>query len=163
MKQNGDSVTLIPIIIYAVLTWIWFDLNDSNSLPFIGHTDIVYHWLHSPSFTWINWEPIFDFIYFGATVAVCIVIEDIILCKIPLIKFDDYASAGGAGFVYIFLVIYEFFVLEFHFSFILLVVVYSIIFMIGAAIGCKLSQYVRKILNIVDVFNGISDISNDNK
>ncbi|MBR1858044.1 MAG: hypothetical protein IJ797_00915 [Selenomonadaceae bacterium] len=48
--QENENIKLIKMLvliaIYAVLTWLWFDLKNSNDLPLIGHTDLVNGWVN---------------------------------------------------------------------------------------------------------------------
>ena len=41
MQENENMRFAITIVIYSLLTRVWFDLNNNDLLPFIGHTNLV--------------------------------------------------------------------------------------------------------------------------
>ena len=74
MSKNEDIENikeLIAIAICAILTWIWFDLNNSNELPLIGHTNLVNGWVNEYA---SKSKLFFDLIYFSVSTAIIIVL-----------------------------------------------------------------------------------------
>lgn len=159
MKENIENLKIsLAVIVYSVLTWIWFDLNNSNSLPIIGHTELVYGWCQSEA---DKLALLFDLIYFALSVAVCIVITDIVLNKVPLTNFNDEAGAASSLVNFVVL-LYEFHVLEFRLKLIGLLIGLIIFYFIGFALALKILETLRPLLGIIDLADNISD-TNDNK
>lgn len=158
MKENVENIKLgMAFIVYSALTWIWFELNNSNSLPLIGHTELVYGWCESSA---SKMGLLFDLIYFALSVAVCIVVTDIILNKVPLIGFNDEAT-GVSGLVYFVVLLYEFHVLEFRLKLIGLAIGLFIFYFIGVVLGEKILEILRPILGIIDLTDNLSDIDKE--
>lgn len=143
---------LVAVVIYAALTWIWFDLNDTNSLPIIGHTAFV---------RGVGSNGIFvDMIYFSISTAVMIIIANYILSQIPIIHFDGAIVPGASCFVNLAVLLYEFHILEFRFRFIGLSLGLIIFYTIGMLIGWRIWEKLDKIFNIVNV---VDDVTNSDK
>ena len=164
MEKFGDNVKYIcAIVIYAALTWIWFDLNYSYSLPLIGHTELVHGWVDSDA---NKLKLIFDLFYFSISIATFIVITEIALDKIPgigFIKSEKYTHSLGASFlINIFLLFYQFHILEFRIKLIGLAAGLIIFFVIGVAIAFKVLDILCPILGILDISDSIENI-NDKK
>lgn len=158
MKENVENIKFcMAFIVYSALTWIWFELNNSDSLPLIGHTELVYGWCESSA---SKMGLLFDLIYFALSVAVCIVVTDIILNKVPLIGFNDEATAASAP-VYFVVLLYEFHVLEFRLKLIGLAIGLFIFYFIGVFLSEKILEILRPLLGIVDLADSISDINKD--
>lgn len=158
MKENVENIKLgMAFIVYSALTWIWFELNNSNSLPLIGHTELVYGWCESSA---SKMGLLFDLIYFALSVAVCIVVTDIILNKVPLIGFNDEAT-GVSGLVYFVVLLYEFHVLEFRLKLIGLAIGLFIFYFIGMVLGEKILEILRPLLGIIDLTDNLSDINKE--
>lgn len=156
------------VIIYAILTWFWFDLNNSNSLPFIGHTNLVRGWCYPDA---SKLGLLVDLIYFSFSVAFCIVITDIVLNKIPFMSLigseidrEEMVSATSAcGLVNFIVLLYEFHVLDFRIKLIGLTICLIIFFVIGLILAWKIMEKIRPILGIVDLAENINEINNINK
>ena len=158
MKENVENIKLgVAFIVYSALTWIWFELNNSNSLPLIGHTELVYGWCESSA---SKMGLLFDLIYFALSVAVCIVVTDIILNKVPLVGFNDEATAASAP-VYLVVLLYEFHVLEFRLKLIGLAIGLFIFYFIGVFLSEKILEILRPILGIIDLTDNLSDIDKE--
>jgi len=168
MKILERIKNYIAIIIYAILTWFWFDLNHSNSLPLIGHTELVYGWC-SPYADKVGL--IFDLIYFSFSVAFCIVITDILLNKLPFMKLigsesdrKEMLSAGTASlFVNFIVLLYEFHVENFKIKLIGLTIGLIICWCIGFVLSWKIIKIVRPLLGIADLAESVNEINNNDK
>ena len=158
MKENVENIKFgMAFVVYSALTWIWFELNNSDSLPLIGHTELVYGWCESSA---SKMGLLFDLIYFALSVAVCIVVTDIILNKVPLVGFNDEATAASAP-VYLVVLLYEFHVLEFRLKLIGLAIGLFIFYFIGVFLSEKILEILRPILGIIDLTDNLSDINKD--
>ena len=175
MREILDNAKYsVAIVIYAVLAWLWFDLNNSNSLPFIGHTDLVNGWCNPYA---SKLGLLADLIYFSFSLAFCIVATDIILNKIPIVNLiftDEERSQAQYGMqlvsastacaaVNIIIFLYEFHVLDFRFKLIGLTIALIIFYLIGLFLAEKIMKIVRPILGIVDLAENINEINNINK
>ena len=158
MKENVENIKFgMAFIVYSALTWIWFELNNSDSLPFIGHTELVYGWCESSA---SKMGLLFDLIYFALSVAVCIVVTDIILNKVPLIGFNNEAHEVS-GPVYFVVLLYEFHVLEFRLKLIGLAIGLFVFYFIGMLLGEKILEILRPLLRITDLTNNLSDVDKE--
>ena len=159
--ENGKST--FAVVIYAVLTWIWFDLNNSYSLPIIGHTELVYGWVVEDA---NKVKLLFDLIYFSLSVATLIVLTEVIIIQIPLIKFVKDSGLVASITVNFFLLFYQFHVLEFRFQLIGLTIALIIFYLIGIFISEKVLSVLRPAFGIMDIgdsIENINDINNDKK
>ena len=161
MQENENIKNikeLIAVAICAILTWIWFDLNNSNDLPLIGHTSLVKGWVNAYA---SKSKLLFDLIYFSVSTAIIIVLTDIALAKIELPFFgfskDSCFTASVAVNILVFL--YEFHILEFKLKLIGLTIVLVIFYMIGILIAEKLLEIIRPILGIMDIADTINEIN----
>ena len=103
---------------------------------------------------------LFDLIYFALSVAVCIVVTDIILNKVPLVGFNDEATAASTP-VCLVVLLYEFHVLEFRLKLIGLAIVLFIFYFIGVFLSGKILEILRPILGIIDLADNLSDINKE--
>ena len=161
MQENEDIKNikgLIAIAICAILTWIWFDLNNSNDLPLIGHTNLVNGWINEYA---SKSKLLFDLVYFSVSIAIIIVLTDIALAKIelPFFGFSKDSCFSASIIVNLIVFIYEFHILEFKLKLIGLTIALIIFYIIGTAIAGKLLEIVRPILEIVDAVDTINEIN----
>ena len=164
MQENEDvknAKLLAGVVIYAVLTWLWFQLNNANDLPLVGHTDLVNGWINEHA---SKIGLLIDLIYFALSVAIMVVATQIILEKIapPLVKIDKDSGFVAAIFVNFIVLVYEFFHLEFRLKLIGLTIGLFIFFVIGTAIADKILEILRPILKLTDAVETINDITNIN-
>ena len=158
MDENIKNIKfVIAFIVYSALTWVWFEVNNSNSLPLIGHTELVYGWCESSA---DKMGLLFDLIYFALSVVACIVITDIILSKIPLLNFNDDAIYISAP-VNLVVLLYEFHILDFRFKLIGLAIGLVIFYFIAIVLSVKILKILRPLLGIVDLASNISDINKE--
>ena len=158
MDENIKNIKfVIAFIVYSALTWVWFEVNNSNSLPLIGHTELVYGWCESSA---DKMGLLFDLIYFALSVVACIVITDIILSKIPLLNFNDDAIYISAP-VNLVVLLYEFHILDFRFKLIGLAIGLVIFYFIAIVLSGKILKILRPLLGIVDLASNISDINKE--
>ena len=153
MKENENVHNfkmLVAVVIYAILTWVWFQLNSNNDLPLIGHTSLVHGWVNENA---SKIGLLIDLIYFSISVAVMIVVTEIILSKIemPLFKFEKDSGTVAAVFVNFIVFLYEFHILEFRFKLIGLTIALVIFFSIGIGIADKILEILRPVLKITDI------------
>ena len=161
MSKNEDIENikgLIAIAICAILTWIWFDLNNSNELPLIGHTNLVNGWVNEYA---SKSKLFFDLIYFSVSTAIIIILTDIALAKIklPFFGFSKDSCFSASIIVNLIVFIYEFHILEFKLKLIGLTIALIIFYIIGTAIAGKLLEIVRPILEIVDAVDTINEMN----
>ena len=161
MQKNEDIENikgLIAVAICAILTWIWFDLNNSNDLPLIGHTSLVNGWINEYA---SKLKLLFDLIYFSVSIAIIIVLTDIALAKIelPFFGFSKDSCFSASIIVNLIVFIYEFHILEFKLKLIGLTIALIIFYIIGTAIAGKLLEIVRPILGIIDAVDTINEIN----
>ena len=162
MSENEDIKNfkmLLPIAIYSILTYLWFDANETNSLILIGHTDLVNGWVNEHA----NKVKLFgELIYFSISIAAMIVVTQLILheINIPFLSFEKDSGHVAAIFVNFFVFIYEFHVIEFRIKLVGLAVAMIIFFVIGYVLAIKILDIVRPILGIVDVAESVDEIKN---
>ena len=165
MQENENMRFAITIVIYSLLTRVWFDLNNNDLLPFIGHTNLVNWWINEYA---SKTKLLFDLIYFSISTATIIVVTSIILSKVELpfiLHFKDADVYGVSSLVNLVVLLYEFHVLEFRFKLIGLTIALIIFFFIAYFIAEKVLSIVKPILGIIDAAETINDISeiNDKK
>ena len=155
----GDIELFAPVVLYAILTWFWFYLNDSNSLPIIGHTELVRGAINSHA---DKTRLFFEMVYFALSVAIMTVATEVILSqvKLPFIKFDEGCGIFAATLVNFVVLVYEFFALEFYLRLIGLTLSLIFFFVVGMVIASKILEILRPLLKIADVAETISDITN---
>ena len=161
MQENENIKNikeLIAVAICAILTWIWFDLNNSNDLPLIGHTSLVNGWVNEYA---SKSKLIFDLVYFSFSIAIIIVLTDIALAKIelPFFGFSKDSCFSASIIVNFIVFLYEFHILEFKLKLIGLSIGLIIFYMIGMFIAIKLLEIVRPILGIIDAVDTINEIN----
>lgn len=162
MKKNESLEKIseiISIAIYAILTWFWFDMNNSDSLPIIGHTELVHGWVNSNA---DKFKLITDLIYFAISVATMAVATEIIVSqvKLPFFNFKEDCGMVAAVCVNFVVFLYEFHILEFRLKLIGLTIGLIIFFFIATAIYMKIMEILKPILKITDVAETISDVTN---
>ena len=166
MSKNEDIENIkliIPIIICALLTGAWFHMNDSNNLPLIGHTSLVFGWINENA---SKMKLLIDLIYFSISTAAIIVITDMVFSQLIsemklLIKFDRDSCFTASVAVNILVFLYEFHVLEFRIKLIGLSIALIIFYAIGFGIAMKVLETFRPISEIVEKLNEINE--NDDK
>ncbi len=164
MRDNEDvknAKLSIAVVIYAILTWIWFQMNNSDELPLVGHTDLVNGWVNEyASKTGL----LIDLIFFAFSVAILIVATQLIMEKFapPLVNIDKDSGFVAAIFVNFVVLVYQFFNLKFKLKLIGLTIALIIFFVVGMAIAEKLLGILRPILNAADAVETISDATNVN-
>ena len=160
MKDENESLEkitgLVVLVIYAALTWFWFYLNNSNSLPLIGHTELVRGWIYPGA---DKVKLFFDLVYFALSVAVFIIATEVILSEIsiPFLEFKKDSSFEAAMGVNFIVLLYEFHILEFRLKLIGLTIGLIIFFVIGLFIAEKVLEILRPILGIMDAAENIAD------
>lgn len=160
VKNTIDDIEfLAPVVVYALLTWLWFDLNNSNALPIIGHTDLVRGWCNGNA---DKFKLLIDLIYFAISVTAMAVATEVIVSKIelPFFGFKKDCGVGAAFGVNLVVFLYEFHVLEFRLKLIGLSIALIILFFVAMAIYMKVMEYLRPILKITDAVETIGDITN---
>ena len=166
MNETRENLGyIVTVAIYAFLTYLWFDSNEKDILIFIGHTDLVTGWLLS----YANKTKFFiDLIYFALSVAVMIVVTQVIINQIknPLLKFADDEAIGAASIVNIVVFLYEFHILEFKIKLVGLAIALIIFFAIGVCLAIKILEILKPIFKMIGIADTVSDISdavdNDN-
>ena len=143
-------------MLYAILTWFWFQLNNSNDLPIIGHTDLVNGWINEYA---SKTKLLFDLIYFAISVAVISVATDLILSQIsiPFLKFKIGHGITSTTFVYFVILLYEFHVLEFRIRLLGLLLAVIVFLVIDMMIYVKILEILIPILKITNIAETISD------